>query len=304
MAPAIPTYSVYGDVNERDTLRVLNVEDIASTNRVHKWTIRPHRHRDLFQILFIKAGGGRVLIDENALHVHAPALIAIPPYAIHGFTLKPSSRGTVLSISEHFRRDLLRVTGELSLMNGLGGATVRELTSRELRDFGVERIFREIVAEAEDISLGRTSLIAAKILEITAALVRLNVQGPRRQPSVKSPLLDAFSELLENNYEKAWCVRDYAAALNTTERTLRRTLRKSVDDSPLNIIHRRKLVEGKRRLIYTESSVSQIAYGLGFGDSSHFTKFFSEQTGMTPITFRQAGAQRLFTSPRHSCPTE
>jgi AraC family transcriptional regulator, transcriptional activator of pobA len=49
----------------------------------------------------------------------------------------------------------------------------------------------------------------------------------------------------------------------------------------------RKLIEAKRQLVYTRSSVAEIAYGLGFGDSSHFTSFFSRHVGVTPVGFRK-----------------
>jgi len=169
-------------------------------------------------------------------------------------------------------------------------AILRELTDEEIRTIDVARIFGEIVDEMDRAKLGRTTVVAAKILEVLATLARLNMATPAehlKRRAGGSALFDAFLDLVDDKFEKAWSVGDYAAALHTTERTLRRTLRRVADESPLNIIHQRKLIEAKRRLVYTKNSIGQIAYGLGFADSSHFTNFFAEHAGTTPVMFRR-----------------
>jgi AraC family transcriptional activator of pobA len=285
----IPAFSIYGEAEEKPTLRFLNVEDLASTNRVHNWHIRAHRHRDLFQLFLIETGQCEALIDDVAMRIDAPALLAIPPQVVHGFKFDPVSTGTILSISEPFRQDLLRVTGDIFVLENMREAIIRELTDKEVHATEIARIFGEIVDEMDRAQLGRTTVVAAKILEVLAVLARLNtLPFPKRvdAPAAGSSLFDSFCELVDKNFEKTWSVTDYAEALHTTERTLRRTLRRVADESPLDIIHRRKLIEAKRRLIYTKNSIGQIAYGLGFADSSHFTKFFVEHVGTSPAAFR------------------
>ena len=40
------------------------------------------------------------------------------------------------------------------------------------------------------------------------------------------------------------------------------------------VISNRLLIECKRQLIYSNNSITEIAYELGFEDNSYFTKFF------------------------------
>ncbi|MDM1514705.1 helix-turn-helix domain-containing protein, partial [Myroides odoratimimus] len=40
-------------------------------------------------------------------------------------------------------------------------------------------------------------------------------------------------------------------------------------------------------LLYSENSISEIAYNLNFSDSSYFTKYFKRYVGTTPKVFRE-----------------
>lgn len=51
-------------------------------------------------------------------------------------------------------------------------------------------------------------------------------------------------------------------------------------------IRRQKIKEAGNLLIYTQASCAEIAQYLGFASSSHFTKNFKEETGLTPLQYR------------------
>ena len=55
---ALPLFHLYGDPPDDQAFDFIHIETIASRSSVHDWTIRAHRHRNLFQILLIGSGGG------------------------------------------------------------------------------------------------------------------------------------------------------------------------------------------------------------------------------------------------------
>ena len=57
------------------------------------------------------------------------------------------------------------------------------------------------------------------------------------------------------------------------------------------MIHERLELEAKRLLRYTDKTTKEIAYELGFDDSSKFSRFFKTQTGMYPTTFKETMVQ-------------
>ena len=60
---ALPLFHLYGDPPDDQAFDFIHVETIASRSSVHDWTIRAHRHRNLFQILLIEQGGGEMTFE-------------------------------------------------------------------------------------------------------------------------------------------------------------------------------------------------------------------------------------------------
>jgi AraC-like DNA-binding protein len=46
------------------------------------------------------------------------------------------------------------------------------------------------------------------------------------------------------------------------------------------------MLEAKRLLTHSDSTIAQIAYDLNFEDNSYFGRFFKKYSGLTPAAFR------------------
>jgi AraC family transcriptional activator of pobA len=99
-------------------------------------------------------------------------------------------------------------------------------------------------------------------------------------------LVARFRELVESEFRNNRSLADYASALNVSESRLRNACLSVVEQSPMQMVNARILLEAKRELFYTSVSVSEIAYALGFDDPAYFTRFFSQRAGMSPSAFR------------------
>jgi AraC family transcriptional activator of pobA len=77
--------------------------------------------------------------------------------------------------------------------------------------------------------------------------------------------------------------------LNVSQSRLRNACLNSTEQSPMQVVHARILLEAKRLLRYTSMGVSEIAYELGFDDPAYFTRFFSQRTSIAPRAFRARG---------------
>jgi len=62
------------------------------------------------------------------------------------------------------------------------------------------------------------------------------------------------------------------------------------DRSPLQLVQDRLLLEAKRLLLYSNVSIAEVGYYLGFDDPAYFTRFFTKAAGTSPRGFRQRTA--------------
>ena len=57
--------------------------------------------------------------------------------------------------------------------------------------------------------------------------------------------------------------------------------------TPSDLIKEKLLLEAKRALRYTDTTVKEIAYELGFNDPAYFSRFFTKAAQKTPLQFRK-----------------
>jgi AraC family transcriptional regulator, transcriptional activator of pobA len=121
MAGALPLFHLYGDPPDDQAFDFIHIETIASRSSIHDWTIRAHRHRNLFQILVIERGGGTLTFEAATLPFAAPVAILVPATIAHGFRFEPKvTDGLVLSFTEDAAAGLAGRAGEaLARLRGL-----------------------------------------------------------------------------------------------------------------------------------------------------------------------------------------
>lgn len=96
-----------------------------------------------------------------------------------------------------------------------------------------------------------------------------------------------FIALVDQHYKVKHAVQEYADLLFTTPRSLAKRLKQDGYDTPLQLIKGRLLLEAKRQLRYTDRSVKEIAFYLGYEDPGYFTRFFKKNTGSSPAQYRE-----------------
>ena len=105
-----PCFISYGDPPDDQAFDFIHVEPLFSRSSANDWTIRAHRHRNLFQIFLIAQGGGEMIYEATKLAIEAPAIILMPPTVAHGFHWRTGSDGWVVSFTE----DVADALGERS----------------------------------------------------------------------------------------------------------------------------------------------------------------------------------------------
>jgi AraC-like DNA-binding protein len=96
-----------------------------------------------------------------------------------------------------------------------------------------------------------------------------------------------YNYLVESNFKTKHQVADYAEMLNKSPKTLSNLFKKYNEKSPLQIIQNRIILEARRLLRYSDKSIKEIAYVIGYEDIQSFSRFFKKMEGVSPSEFKK-----------------
>ena len=105
--------------------------------------------------------------------------------------------------------------------------------------------------------------------------------------NARAALVARLREKIETELRSGWSVAEYARALNVTSAKLRAACLEVTSKTPTRVLEERLLLEAKRNLTYTNMTVAQIAYYLGFADPAYFSRFSASSRASRPAAFRK-----------------
>ncbi len=286
---ALPLFHLYGDPPDDQAFDFIHIERIASRAALHDWTIRAHRHRNLFQILLIERGGGEMTFDVAKLAFGAPTAILLPAAIAHGFRFEPNiTDGWVISFTED-AAGALADREALSRLRSLAAEPIIPLNDDSERG----RLFALAGELFDEYSLAREGYRLAMrgiLILIAVAVARLAASRARSGTVTLRPAdatVAQLRSLLDEFFRTERLLGFYAEKLGMSVDRLNDHVKRSTGVTAGHLIRQRVLSEAKRQLVFTTQPIADIAKELAFADPSHFARFFRKQTGAAPHDFRE-----------------
>jgi len=288
---ALPLFHLYGDPPDDQAFDFIHIETIASRSSIHDWTIRAHRHRNLFQILVIERGGGEMTFEAANIPFTAPCAILMPATIAHGFRFQPVvTDGWVMTFTEDVAEAMGDRRGEaLARLKALAADPVVPLGEPE-RD-RLSKLAAELYEEGFLARAGYRIAMRGLLALIAVEVARLAAGRTRAAMLMLEPTgatVEALRKLVEEHFHKERQLAFYADKLAMTVDRLNDHVKRATGVTAGHLIRQRVLTEAKRQLVFTSQPIHEIAYDLAFSDPSHFARFFRKQTGTTPHDFRAA----------------
>ena len=290
MTNALPLFHLYGDPPDDHAFDFIHIETIASRSSIHDWTIRAHRHRNLFQILLIEGGGGEMTFEAARLPFAAPSAILVPAAIAHGFRFEPNAtEGWVLTFTEDAAVALADRAGEaLSRLRALAAhpiVPIADETERSRLSALCVELFEEgsLAREGYRVAMrGLLSLIAVGVARLAASRARTGSVTLQPADATVAQLRALVDEFFRGEHQLGF----YAEKLSMTVDRLNDHVKRATGVTAGHLIRQRVLTEAKRQLVFTARPIHDIAEELAFADASHFARFFRKQTGTAPHEFR------------------
>jgi AraC family transcriptional activator of pobA len=293
----IPSFFLYGEAPRDDDERIVHVETIEFRSARHHWKINPHVHRTLHQLLFVMRGRGVSLAEGATIEYAPPALVVVPAGTVHGFDFEPGTHGFVVSMTDDLPREMSRREPGVGAL--FANPTTLEFQDDAAAATDLTQSFKMLTHEFVRSTPGHALALEGLLEVILANVLRLShtdAESTETSAGRHHRLVSRFRELIERAFRENWSLADYASQLNVSQSRLRSACISVTEQSPMQIVRARVLLEAKRQLLHTGRSVSEIAYAIGFDDPAYFTRFFSQRVGLSPRSFRSRSGRPVHTA--------
>jgi AraC-like DNA-binding protein len=236
--------------------------------------------------LLVTRGAGVYHADFGAFPFRAPVLLFATPMQVV-YLAAPAPVGlTMLQFHGDFycieyHRPEVACNG--LLFNNIYLEPSVQLSAGEERHFS---LLLEQLGEEFGQALPSLPVLRAYLQLLLAKSSSLKTRSMARETNPADPLMEQFRELLETHYLTLHKPSDYAQLLSIPSNTFTKRSRRYFRKTPSELIQERLVLEAKKRLHLTRSSIKEIAYSLRFADEFYFSRFFKKFTGVSPQAFR------------------
>lgn len=246
-----------------------------------------HRHGYWTVFVFVE-GEGRHVIDFKEVAIKAGSIHIVLPGQIHALHGGKDFLAYALIFTEDFflmRSETTELLMRLFRFMDAGEAAAFDVTKPD-KDF-FSSLLQLMKHEYEGNEAGKGKVL----LDLLSAFIS-KCSGALQLPQLPANAVDSLAYIqlrnaVEKNFKKMHSVAEFAALLHISTRQLNQLCRDHTGISPLELIHARIVTESKRMLKFGNRPIKQIAYDLHFTDAAHFTNFFKQKTGYTPLEFRE-----------------
>lgn len=244
-----------------------------------------------YEMIWVKSGRGRLTVDHVKLEATPGNVYLLRPGEYR--YLQPLKRmdGYYLSMQP----DFFYLSGAESVLMFSHGCNAFEgplviRTDEEVR-IEAEEILIKIRREFTHYGSSRPGILKGLFRIFILYLSQKMDQATMRISSgTEKDLAGRFMDSLKKHFTTKKMVADYADEFCVTPGHLNRIVKK-ISGFPVSYhIQQQIILEAKRLAHYSDRSMKEVAYALGFDDLAHFSKFFKNNSGMNFSNFKKMAA--------------
>ncbi len=229
----------------------------------------PHRH-SFYSMVWFTQGNGFNVIDFDEFEIKPNRIFTIRPKQIHNWNYSLDTKGYFIVFAEHLAKEL-NIDFHSPFVD-IGDS-----------DKGfIEEILKRLVVDCHS----SANTFQRNKLGISYLYSLLN-EPQRVLTSASTSIINDFKRLISETYETSLTIEQYAIKLNVSTDELNQICQEGTGLSPKQLQLDIKITEARRLLLYSELNNSEIAYKLGFEDTSYFSRIFKKKTNLSPTVFRQ-----------------
>jgi AraC-like DNA-binding protein len=227
---------------------------------------------------------------KEPVHLTAPALAWLPVEDGLFVRIPAGTQGYVVWLSDTMTKNAIGDTAESAQLRHLIDRLVVAVEIGNVASMAeLEQAFGALDRETRHSERGSWVYLSAQVALIlvhcwrVSGLEDVSIRGG----SAVSLILVRFRNLVELHFREQWTIARYANALRISHDRLHDICVRTLQRTPLELVHERLTHEAGQRLLRSGFTTEQIAADLGFRSTTYFSRFIRRQTGLSPGRYRR-----------------
>ena len=261
--------------------------DLIRLESLAKYIRREPRHcLTYYDITLIREGTGQFILDDHDFQVVTNQLYFTAPGQVREWKVAEIPRGLVLIFEEEF---LCNFFSDPMFVKKLSFFRNRQAIPRLSLNAEQGEYFTNILLQIEqEIADDKeTHLLRALLYQTLAWLNNVYRSQNQLEEKLQNLKVTRFFQLVDQHFRSEHAVSFYASEICITPGYLNDLVKRETGLSAKQYIINRLMNEARRLLQLSEIPVTDIAWTLGFGDSSYFIRLFRSENGVSPLGFRK-----------------
>ncbi|MDF2514798.1 MAG: hypothetical protein K0R59_94 [Sphingobacterium sp.] len=252
---------------------------------------------NFFEIIFISEGVGVAYTNEHRIDLSPGTILFASPKQVKRCVFgQQTVKGFHVIFKPEFLGSVFQDSTILYRLSYFYNYFYMPYMIISKEDFGLLNMsLKEIISEIAIFRFNSQDIIRSLLYGILLRLDRLFREFHHIGNSVGNDnLLTRFRIAIEEHIFSNLNCNQYADVLKVHRNELNRKIKMYTGYTAIEILHHRKILEIKSRLLDDEQSIAEIAYDFHFSNPNNLSRFFKKATGESPLRYRQKMRKNSF----------
>jgi AraC-like DNA-binding protein len=248
-----------------------NIESITIENQTTEF---PKHFHETFCFSLIYKGVNQIDFKNQSVFSEAGCLSIVNPYEIHS--------NPIIDNKSHIKFDTIYVPKEV-LKSILKGKNIK-FTEQSIKSKKVNQLFLTLKSA---LKTKDNKLIEIHLSKFINSLKFCTEENKQEYLGLNFENFNQINEYIEAHIQDKFCLNKLSLQANINKFGFSKKFKMTTGMTPMNYILMRKVFSSKR-LIHSNSELTEIAYLYNFTDLAHFSKTFKRFIGIYPKKYKES----------------
>jgi len=266
--------------------------DVGTYKEIPHYIFENSLHNaDFYEIIFFTKGNGYLELDQQKIKIANNTIIFISPFQKRKWFVNKLKIDCYFlffqdSFLSNFFSDKLFLFRLQYFYNKTNSLSIKVNDSFLLQ---LQNVFKELLCEIKSFQSNSEHIIRALLYFILIKLNRAYADCYRLSAETENNTIAfLFKQLLQNEIGNNQNINYYSRKLGISRVTLNKYVKSQFGITVSEMINEYTLFEIKSHLLYSNLNINEIAFLLNYSEANHLTRFFKNNTGISPKEFRNA----------------